>query len=87
MLREANAENLYLITGYTDMRKSIDALAMIIQSNLSLNPFNKSLFLFCGKRCDRIKGLLWEGDGFLMLYKESKTQNFNGHEMKQKYCN
>lgn len=52
------AENLpvYLITGYTDMRKSIDGLAMIIQSNLSLNPFNKSLFLFCGKRCDRIKG-------------------------------
>ena len=60
------AENLpvYLITGYTDMRKSIDGLAMIIQSNLSLDPFNKSLFLFCGKRCDRIKGLLWEGDGF-----------------------
>lgn len=28
-----------------------------------------SLFLFCGKRADRLKGLLWEGDGFLMLYK------------------
>ena len=27
------------------------------------------MFLFCGKRCDRIKGLLWEGDGFLLLYK------------------
>ncbi len=72
------AENLpvYLITGYTDMRKSIDGLAMIIQSNLSLNPFNKSLFLFCGKRCDRIKGLLWEGDGFLMLYKRVENSKF-----------
>ena len=28
-----------------------------------------SLFLFCGRRCDRIKALLWEGDGFLLMYK------------------
>ena len=77
MLNEI-AENLpvYLITGYTDMRKSIDGLAMIIQANLSLDPFSKSLFLFCGKRCDRIKGLLWEGDGFLMVYKRVENSRF-----------
>ena len=28
-----------------------------------------TLFLFCGRRCDRIKALLWEGDGFLLMYK------------------
>jgi transposase len=34
------------------------------------NPFEKgTLFLFCGRRSDRIKGLLWMGDGFLLLYK------------------
>ena len=34
------------------------------------NPFEKgTLFLFCGRRSDRIKGLLWMGDGFLQLYK------------------
>jgi transposase len=36
---------------------------------LSISPFEKQLFLFCGRRRDRIKGLLWEGDGFLLLYK------------------
>jgi transposase len=77
MLNEiAENLNVYLITGYTDMRKSIDGLAMIVQSNLSLDPFSKSLFLFCGKRCDRIKGLLWEGDGFLMLYKRVENSKF-----------
>ena len=34
-----------------------------------LNPFERSLFLFCGKRADRMKALLWEEDGFLLLYK------------------
>ena len=54
---------VYIVTGYTDMRKSIDGLAIIIQAQLRLDPFSKALFLFCGRSCDRIKGLLWEGDG------------------------
>ena len=49
---------VYLVTGYTDIRKSIDGLAVIVQGNLHLDPFSKALFLFCGKRCDRLKGLL-----------------------------
>ena len=60
---------VYLVTGYTDLRRSIDGLAAIVQGQLQLDPFCKGLFLFCGRRCDRIKGLLWEGDGFLLLYK------------------
>ena len=37
---------------------------------------SRSLFLFCGKRRDRIKVLLWEGDGFLLLYKRLENGNF-----------
>ena len=65
---------VYLVTGYTDLRRSIDGLAAIVQGQLQLDPFCKGLFLFCGRRCDRIKGLLWEGDGFLLLYK--RLDNF-----------
>ena len=60
---------VYLVTGYTDLRRSIDGLATIVQSQLQLDPYCRALFLFCGRRRDRIKGLLWEGDGFLLLYK------------------
>ena len=56
--------------GYTDLRKGIDGLSELVQEEFHLNPLEKgSLFLFCGRRSDRIKGLLFEGDGFLLLYK------------------
>lgn len=56
--------------GTVDLRKGIDGLAMIIGDRYKQNPFEKeTLFLFCGKRSDRCKGLLWMGTGFLLLYK------------------
>lgn len=67
---------VYLVTGYTDLRRSIDGLAIIVQAQLRLDPFSKALLLFCGRRCDRIKGLLWEGDGFLLLYKRLDNGRF-----------
>ena len=70
MLKEiAERSTVYIVTGYSDLRKGIDGLAATVQGTLSQDPFSSSLFLFCGRRRDRIKGLLWEGDGFLLLYK------------------
>ncbi len=71
MLYEAYGISRFVIVcGYTDLRKGISGLAQIIEGNFNLNPFEgKTLFLFCGRRCDRIKALLWEGNGFLLLYK------------------
>lgn len=63
------ATEIYLVCGYTDMRKSIDGLYAIIMNDLHMDPRRKALYLFCGKRCDRFKALLWEGDGFVLIYK------------------
>lgn len=56
--------------GFVDLRKGIDGLSMIIGDAYHQNPYEKgTLFLFCGRRSDRIKGLLWQGSGFILLYK------------------
>lgn len=60
---------IYIACGKTDMRKSIDGLSVLVSQNFKLDPFENALFLFCGGKRDRIKALLWEGDGFLLLYK------------------
>ena len=67
---------IYCVCGYTDMRKSIDGLATLVQQQFQLDPFQSSLLLFCGRRRDRIKCLLWEGDGFVLLYKRLENGSF-----------
>ena len=62
------AEKVYIACGYTDIRKGIDGLAAMVQQEFELDPFTNTLFLFCGRRRDRIKGQYWEGDGFILLY-------------------
>lgn len=69
LIRELTADHIYLACGHTDMRKSINGLAALVVSRFHLDPHQPSLFLFCGRRKDRIKGLLWDETGFLLLYK------------------
>ena len=63
------AERIYIACGYTDLRRGIDGLAGLVQQQFRLDPFTNTLFLFCGRRRDRIKAQYWEGNGFLLLYK------------------
>lgn len=59
----------YICVGRVDMRKGIDGLASIIRLKYNLDPMDRdTLFLFCGGRTDRLKGLLWQGDRFILLY-------------------
>ena len=70
MLKDASPSRVFIACGRTDLRLGIDGLAAIVRSRFQLDPYQEgTLFLFCGTKADRIKGLLWEGDGFLLLYK------------------
>lgn len=65
----SSVDEIFIVCGCTDMRKSIDGLCAIIQDTLRMDPYANSLYLFCGRRRDRIKALLYEKDGFVLLYK------------------
>lgn len=78
MLNDATGlKKVYLATGYTDLRRGIDGLAAVIRYQFQLDPHDRNtMFLFCGRRSDRIKALLWEGDGFLLMYKRLDSGAF-----------
>ena len=77
MLNDFNgADRVFLATGFTDLRRGIDGLASIVQQQFELDLFTNTLFLFCGRRRDRIKALYWEGGGFVLLYKRLESGSF-----------
>lgn len=71
MLNDASSfSHIYLCTGYTALRKGIDGLISIVKGEFDLDPTEPGcIFLFCGRRNDRMKALLYEGDGWLLCYK------------------
>jgi len=70
------ADRIYIACGYTDLRRGIDGLAGIVQQQFRLDPFTNTLFLFCGRKRDRIKALYWERNGFVLLYKRLESGVF-----------
>ena len=68
-LDHALGARVYLCTTTTDMRKGFDTLAALVREGLGHDPLSGHLFLFIGRRRDRIKILYWDRDGFALWYK------------------
>lgn len=62
-------KNVFLACGHTDMRKSINGLAAIVEGSFKLDPFGGELYVFCNRTRDRLKILEWDGDGFWLYFK------------------
>jgi len=69
MISQAGIDKVYLACGSTDMRKSIDSLAAIVQESFDLDPFSSCLFVFCNKNRNKLKILQWELNGFWLHYR------------------
>lgn len=69
MLKDYTSFNrVILAAGKTDLRRGMDGLKAIVQLKYGLDPLEPgTLFLFCGTRRDRIKGLVFDKDAFLRL--------------------
>lgn len=76
MIDLSRVTNYYVACGYTDLRLGIDGLAAIVMTQYGLELQEDSLFLFCGRRTDRIKALYWAGDGYVLLYKRLSNGRF-----------
>lgn len=77
MLTEAAVERVYLACGNTDLRKSIDGLAVIVQESFALDPFSPALFVFCNRKRDKVKILQWDHNGFWLHYRRLEKGKFH----------
>ena len=76
MIDLSGVKNYYIACGYTDLRRGVDGLAAIVTEQFSQPLTEESLFLFCGRRTDRIKALYFCGDGYVLLYKRLNNGRF-----------
>lgn len=76
MLTEVSIDRVYLARGSTDMRKSIDGLAVIVQEVFELDPFSPNLFVFCNRKRDKLKILYWDQNGFWLYYRRLEKGTF-----------
>jgi len=76
MLRPIASSRVYLALGYTDMRKSINGLSVIVETVFTLDPFSGHLFVFCNRRRNIVKVLYWDRNGFCIWQKRLEKHRF-----------
>lgn len=76
MLNIGTGAKIFLVAGVTDMRKSFDTLAAVVRSVIHDDPLSGHLFVFCNRRRDRLKVLLWEESGFWLMAKRLEKGTF-----------
>lgn len=75
---------VYIACGYTDLRRGIDGLATLVKTQFQMDPFQRALFLFCGRRRDRLKALYWREAAFYCCISVWREAVSNGPEVKRK---
>jgi transposase len=76
MLSFPPSVRIFIATAPVDMRKSIDGLAELVVEILDQSPYAGHLFVFRGRRGDRVKILVWDQSGFWLFYKRLEKSRF-----------
>lgn len=76
MLTLSSTQHVYLACGATDLRKSIDGLAVLVQEGFGLDPFSPCLFVFCNRERNKLKILHWDHNGFWLYYRRLERGTF-----------
>jgi len=83
MLTATPEVKVYVALGVTDMRKSINGLALLVEEHFRLDLFTGSLFAFCNRRRDRVKIIYWDRNGFCLWMKRLEKEAFRWPESEQ----
>ncbi|MHB8125227.1 MAG: IS66 family insertion sequence element accessory protein TnpB [Desulfitobacteriaceae bacterium] len=76
MLDFTLGSQVYLACGVTDLRRSINGLAIIVKLQFNLDPYSRAMFVFCNRSQSLIKILQWDGSGFWLFMKRLDKGSF-----------
>ena len=67
---------MLVATRPVDFRRGADGLAATVQSILRQDPFSGTIFVFRSKRADRVKLLVYDGTGLVLIWKRLEGSKF-----------
>lgn len=67
---------VYLACGITDMRNGIDGLLALVEEKMDMSILDQAVFVFRGRRADRVKLLWWDGQGMCLFCKRLEKGRF-----------
>ena len=76
MIIPSGAVRVLVATRSIDFRKGMDALAALVRQNLGAVPYSGVIYVFRAKRADRVKLLLWDGTGLVLISKRLDKGTF-----------
>lgn len=76
MLSLPPSVRVYLAAQPVDLRRGHDGLVALVRDTWKLRPFDGHLFVFVGRRIDRVKVLFWDRNGFVVYYKRLSSGRF-----------
>lgn len=76
MINLPTGTQIWIAAGVTDMRRGFPGLSALVQTQLKHSPFSGHVFVFRGRRGDRIKVLWYDGDGLCLFAKQLERGRF-----------
>lgn len=76
MIGPPSGTRIWIVAGFTDLRKGFESLSALVQNQLKENVFSGEVYIFRGKRGDKIKVLWYTGDGLALFYKRLSDGKF-----------
>lgn len=76
MINPANGYKIFMAIEPVDFRKGMDGLAAYVTQAFELDPYSGAFFVFRSKSGDRMKVIMWDGTGLVLVYKRLEAAGF-----------
>jgi transposase len=76
MTLDLSSVRIFIRPGYTDLRKAVNGLTVLVQENMKQDPFSGSVYLFCNRGRKLLKAVWWDKTGFWLSQKRLEKATF-----------
>jgi transposase len=83
MTIDLSKARIFIRPGYTDLRKAVNGLAVIVEQQMRGEPFSGNVYIFCNRARKLLKAIYWDSTGFWLSQKRLEEDKYPWPETKE----